>query len=477
MKVVPGSLRGKVTLGYIVGLVLMVGLVVVNWRNLAHLQKIVSSAEQLTRISTAVLEARRYEKNFFLYRQSRDYSDLLAFSGEAQNLVADNRDTLVLFAEEEILDGLEDNLQGYLALLQSVVIQPSEEHEAWESRVRAKGQEIAEAAEKLSRTEHRVMERTLHSSRLILLGSVGFVFAFGLGLSIFFFRLLIRPLKLIEQHMDRITGGDLSLIPFRSQDRELVSLNRAFHRMLYEIETSQQHIIQSEKLASFGTLLFGVAHEINNPLSNILTSAQILGEELEEADPGYKRELLSQIEDETDRAKDIVRSILDYSRKGEKERVELLALVYEAVRFVRGDLPAKIDIEVRIPAGLFVFADRQGLQQAFLNLLKNSIESMPAEGKITIRARVTSKGMIEVVFKDTGAGIPHEAQSKIFDPFFTTKEGQKGSGLGLFIVHNMVTEHAGTIGVQSDPGHGTAFVILLPAKEKEDGAQSQTADS
>ena len=477
MKVVPGSLRGKAALGYIVGLVLMIGLVVVNWRNLSHLQTIASSAEELSRLSTTTLEARRYEKNFFLYRQSGDYNDLIAFSTEAKDLIAQNRGALTLFAEEEALDKLDNNLRDYLLLLRDVVSQPAAEHEAWEKRVRAKGQEIVTVAEEFARTEHRVMAETLRSSRLILLGSAAFVFAFGLGLSIFFFRLLIRPLRLIQRHMDRITDGDLSLIPFRSQDRELVSLNRAFHRMLYEIEARQQLVVQSEKLASFGTLLFGVAHEINNPLSNILTSAQILKEELEEADPGYKRELLSQIEDETERASDIVRSILDYSRKGKKERVEMLALVYEAVRFIRGDLPAKIEIEVKIPAGLFVFADRQGLQQAFLNLLKNSIESMPAEGKITVRTRVTSKGMIEVVFQDTGTGISHEAQSKIFDPFFSTKEGEKGSGIGLFIVHNIVTEHAGTISVHSEPGHGTAFVIHLPAKEKEEVEQSQTADS
>ena len=104
MKVVPESLRGKVALGYVVGLMLMVGLVGANWKNLRHLQTIVSSAEQLARLSTAVLEARRYEKNFFLYRQSSDYNDLIDFSREAKNLIAENRGALGLFAEEDAVN-------------------------------------------------------------------------------------------------------------------------------------------------------------------------------------------------------------------------------------------------------------------------------------------------------------------------------------------------------------------------------------
>jgi len=267
--------------------------------------------------------------------------------------------------------------------------------------------------------------------------------------------------------MDRIAEGDLALIPFRSQDRELVSLNKAFQRMLHEIEARQQHIMQSEKLASFGTLLFGVAHELNNPLSNIMTSCQILAEEIEEANPAYQRELLSQIEGETDRAKDIVRSILDYSRKRDKEPVQLVQLVYESIRFIRGDLPAKVEISVDMPSeGLSVFVDRQGMQQAFLNLIKNAIESMPGEGAITIQAAATPEGKVKIEFRDTGSGIPHDLSDKIFDPFFTTKESKKGSGLGLFIVHKIISEHGGAISVSSEPGRGTVFTVLLPLKEE-----------
>jgi len=275
--------------------------------------------------------------------------------------------------------------------------------------------------------------------------------------------------------MNRIVEGDFDLIPFRSQHRELVSLNRAFNSMLQELDHRQNQIVQSEKYASFGTLLFGVAHELNNPLSNILSSCQILQEEIEEAGLDYKKELLSQIEGETERARDIVRSTLDYSRKRDREKVKLLETVYETVRFMRGDLPAKVEIEVNIPDGLTVLVDRQGLQQAFLNLLKNGIESVKGEGKISIRAKGLPEGRVEIRFTDTGEGMAQEVLSKVFDPFFTTKDAGEGSGLGLFIVHKIIKESNGTIMVQSEKGYGTTFLITLPSQGTDDGKEGTTA--
>ena len=189
----------------------------------------------------------------------------------------------------------------------------------------------------------------------------------------------------------------------------------------------------------------------------------------------YKKELLSQIEGETERARDIVRSTLDYSRKRDREKLKLLDMVYETIRFVKGDLPAKVEIEVKIPDGLTVFADRQGLQQAFLNLFKNGIEAMRGEGKISIGARGLPTGRVEIRFNDTGEGMAPEILSKVFDPFFTTKDAGKGSGLGLFIVHKIIKENDGAILVQSEKGYGTTFLIALPSRETGDEEEIATA--
>jgi len=122
--------------------------------------------------------------------------------------------------------------------------------------------------------------------------------------------------------------------------------------------------------------------------------------------------------------------------------------------------------------GLSVLVDRQGMQQAFLNLIKNAIESMPGEGQITISAGTTPDGKVQITVHDTGSGIPLELRGKIFDPFFTTKEGKKGSGLGLFLVHKIITENEGAISVHSEQGRGTVFTILLPLKEADHDRKS-----
>jgi signal transduction histidine kinase len=254
-----------------------------------------------------------------------------------------------------------------------------------------------------------------------------------------------------------------------SKDRELVSLNRAFNRMLTELEWRQQHLVRSEKLASLGTLLFGVAHDLNNPLSNISTSTQILREEMDGADTAYKKELVAQIEEETDRARDIVRSLLDFSKTGAREATNLEKTVNDAIRFIKNEVPPKIEIGVKVPPAITVFADRQQLQQVFLNLIKNAVEAIPGEGRISISAR-KAKDHAEIKFADTGAGIEPGMVSKIFDPFFTTKGTKTGYGLGLFIVHNIIEEHGGTIDVGSEVGRGTTFLIKLPLKEPEKDA-------
>jgi len=260
--------------------------------------------------------------------------------------------------------------------------------------------------------------------------------------------------------------------------------------MLKELELRQRHLVQSEKLASLGTLLSGVAHELNNPLSNISTSGQILAEEIDSTDHAYKKELVDQINEQTDRARNIVRSLLEYSRDKDftDRQLPLRELFEETIRFVKGQLPPSVSVTVDVPGDLVITADKQRIQQAFLNLIKNGIEAIPGEGAVSIRARkhraidkagddtgiynylkyrgkcTLEDDTIDIEIRDTGEGIPADLLPKVFDPFFTTKDVGKGSGLGLFIVHEIIEEHDGCIAVDSEPGKGTTFLIRLPVK-------------
>ena len=162
------SLRGKVVLGYLIGLLLMIGLVVVNWWNLQHLQKIVAVGEDVSRFTNIILEVRRYEKNLFLYSESEDYRELKRFSEEAHDLLIEHRDAFSFFMEENKLRELEGVLEEYRGLLtQGERRQPSERSE-WEKTLRLRGQFVVAITEDLSRTEHRTIEEALGDSRTTL---------------------------------------------------------------------------------------------------------------------------------------------------------------------------------------------------------------------------------------------------------------------------------------------------------------------
>jgi signal transduction histidine kinase len=258
-------------------------------------------------------------------------------------------------------------------------------------------------------------------------------------------------------------------------EQEIRSLLTAFNRMTKELQMRQHQLVQSEKLAALGTLLSGVAHELNNPLSNISTSAQILGEEIEEDNVEFKKNLIGQIEIQSDKARDIVRTLLEFSRIKEfkKEKLFLKKLVEETILLIRGHAPSEVVIAVDIPEDLSIIVDKQRMQQVLLNLIKNGIDAVQGNGHIWISALGTGCGTgldeVEILIEDDGPGIDAEHVNRIFDPFFTTKDVGKGSGLGLFIVHDIIEWHGGSISVDSRPGLGTTFIIWLPGEQQEHG--------
>jgi signal transduction histidine kinase len=284
--------------------------------------------------------------------------------------------------------------------------------------------------------------------------------------------------------MAAVANGVRDQIDIPSQDREIVSLSHAFNHVLQELELRQKHLVRSEKLASLGTLLSGVAHELNNPLSNISTSCQILIEELASTDSEFTRELLQQIDEQTGRARNIVRSLLDFARDREfkREPLPLAELIAETLRFIKGQVPSRAAIVIKIPSDITIQGDKQRLQQVFLNLTKNALEALEGAGDITISAVQRSgrpsgeaarhfkslaqcelnEAAVEIEIRDNGHGIPPDVLPRIFDPFFTTKDVGKGSGLGLFVVFEIIEEHGGCIAAESEPGKGSVFYLRLP---------------
>jgi signal transduction histidine kinase len=239
----------------------------------------------------------------------------------------------------------------------------------------------------------------------------------------------------------------------------------AFNRMISELHKRQDQLVQAQKLSSLGILTSGIAHQLNNPLNNISTSCQILIEELKAGD-GFIRKLLTNIDQEVDRARDIVKGLLEFCREREFQLgwVNLASLTIKTVRLISSQLPAGVEVTTDIPEDLDIHADGQKLQEVLLNLLLNAAQAMPdGSGRIAVAASEDAgSGQVEISVRDSGCGIPEENLTKIFDPFFSTKEVGFGTGLGLSVAHGIVERHGGTLTVKSKVGEGSVFTIRLP---------------
>ena len=236
-----------------------------------------------------------------------------------------------------------------------------------------------------------------------------------------------------------------------------------------EQEELQRRLFSSSKLAAVGELAAGVAHEINNPLTGILGSAMLL----KSIDPANEelQKRLSVIESETMRARDIVRGLLDFARQGNHMKTaptSIRQLIENTLFLVRHQTDlSRIQVRTHFAAGIPELAvDANKLKQVFLNIIHNAVQSMSANGELDITAIVsTMRGggkTVEIRFKDTGCGMDDAAMARIFDPFYTTKRVGEGTGLGLSVSHRFVSEHGGEIRVESEPGAGSTFIVVLP---------------
>jgi two-component system NtrC family sensor kinase len=231
-------------------------------------------------------------------------------------------------------------------------------------------------------------------------------------------------------------------------------------------------VARAEKLAAIGRLAAGVVHEINNPLATISACAEALesrvseGEFKESAALDDLREYLGLIRSEAFRCKMITNGLLDFSRTRATAHVlvNLADVISSATRLLshqrRGE---KVEFHIETPGDLPpVSGDAGQLQQAVIALATNAIDAMPEGGLLTISSKANEKHVL-VEVSDTGVGIPQQNITRIFEPFFTTKEIGKGTGLGLAVCYGILTEHGGSLDVQSTPGIGTTFTISLPA--------------
>ncbi len=309
-------------------------------------------------------------------------------------------------------------------------------------------------------------------------------------IGIFVRRSVSHPVRALVDETKRIASGDLgSTLKIESKD-EIGELADSFNRMTrdlskaqeelkewskvlekrveertQELKRTQEQLVQSEKLASLGKLAAGIAHEINNPLTGILTYSSLLLKENKE-NPQMKEDL-EVIVNETTRCRKIVKGLLEFARQTEpsKSPADINKVLEETLSLLENQaLFHNIKVEKKLKENLpTVMMDTDQIKQVFMNIIINAAEAMSQGGTLTIQSDSDpQKKFTEVSFIDTGPGIPEENLSKIFDPFFTTKRSGKGTGLGLSVSYGIIQRHDGFLEVTSQLGKGSTFTVKLP---------------
>ncbi len=437
--------------------------------NILELKSDLTIIEDYYTLANNVLELRRFEKNliFDLGKTSYNYEHVLHYlTTVEENSIRLTKKIIHTVGEQEYLQFKKDT-QEYKENLAVGMLTNTDATE-----IRARGQSMVNFTENLVNLKRKEIHTTLHNT---LVGFLIFlVGGFILVVGVFFMQTksILHRLAFIQNSTKKLTSGDWEPIDDdTSREDEISNLIEAFNQMIKETKIKQKQLIQSEKLASIGIFSSGVAHELNNPLNNISLTVDTLQEEFDDLSVGEAKEMIANIIMQTDRASNVVRNLLDFSRDTSaipEDEIDMRKVIDGTVKLIGNQLKLEnIQLDMDISDTLSpVRGDFQQLQQVFLNLFLNSIYSISESGLVTIEAKEDSNNMIRIDFSDTGCGIPADKLETIFDPFFTTKPLGEGTGLGLSIVHNIIWKHNGFMEVKSKAGRGTTFSILLPVVDK-----------
>jgi two-component system, NtrC family, sensor kinase len=422
-------------------------------------------------LNNTILEARRYEKNFLLYNENGAFQENKRYLAKAISTEGEILSKSGKLKLAPLLKKLDKLIMAYgenSEQLAQNMPHASTEYTQIVDRLRDKGKQMTELTEEIVDFERQQIHASLGVLKKQLVAWSAFALMLGILLPFLMFLKIFEPLSIIKKATEDIARGRFNSIKVIDTKDEMQQVMEAFNTMVRELERRQDQLVQSKKLSSIGTLTAGVAHQLNNPLNNISTSCQIAIDELASGDAELLSRMLKNIDQETMRARDVVKGLLEFSRVQEfsLRPSQLSDVVRRSMRLVESQIPADIEMVMEIPDHLMLPMDTQRMQEVFINLIINAAQSIRDKGRITLTASTdenTDEIVIEV--RDTGQGIPEEIQGQLFDPFYTTKEEGHGTGLGLSVVYGIIQKHQGNITVQSQPGKGASFFIRLPINQ------------
>lgn len=469
------SLHSKILFGYSAVGVLFVILVSSALVQFRLLQEELSKQKEVTTFYDELRDARRLEKNFLLHEKLSDLEGAIA-QGEAALQAFDRVRGMPIALSGEEANSVSLYISQLRDLLDSVrqaSVTQAQIEQAFQS-----GSKALKLGERLNLDAQEKVEAALQRHDSYLVRTIWVSLALGLIAGLLVTRSVVRPLREIETSLSKVARGEVGQVDGNDAGDEVESLTRSINNTLRELETRQASLARSSRLVALGTMLSGVAHELNNPLSNISSSCQILQEEWSELPDQQTRLLLGQIDDQVMRSQRIVSSLLNFAGSTTLHRVprNLLELVNESLAQLRNVMPSGISLSIDIDPQLVINVDPLRFQQVLINVIKNALDAISGAGRIAIRAwreEFPEGHGTTLEIEDNGQGIPGEVLPRIFDPFFTTKPVGKGTGLGLFVTHEIVSLHGGIISAEAVATGGTRLWMHIPDHLDSEGEKRE----
>jgi signal transduction histidine kinase len=450
-------------------------MIVVNYNDFRLLTGTMQFFQLSEDLNNSILEMRRHEKNYFLFQQDFNYEENLTYTNLLDLMLQREKDSLTTAIGEKNYKRFTKYLSEYSKLMEALRKKSPRKSDCCVelmANIRETGKNLLLFANQLVNTERREINNRLQKMVTIPIVNLGVLIILLIFIVFFISEKIVRPLARITRESEQIAqGAYLRITHFGEPGNEIHGLVAAVNYMMKELESRQEQLVQSRKIAAVGTLTSGIAHELNNPINNMSLILESLIEDGENMSRSECVQLYEEAMDQTDRASETVKNLLEFSRAShpKMETVSLEELVVKTARLVKNELQVNnIKFSKKTLDSLpNIRVDRSGIQQVLLNLFINSIQAMPKGGELKVTAqRNDSLNEVRIDVEDTGEGIPAAQLDNIFDPFFTTKKEGEGTGLGLSVSYSIIKNHGGRIEVQSIPRQSTCFSIFLPLNIK-----------
>jgi len=425
------------------------------------------------RLANEIQHARRIEKNYFLY--GTDLSEINEHIANSEKLIDQASLELGHVVGRQEIENIREDLNQYSRIAGEFIAKgadPEFKHSSqfaeMAQTLRNYGSKMLELSLDISKKERQVISSTILTAKRIHIILLAALLALSIFIVLNITRHIIGRLNRLMGATQRFAEGDFTPItPTRKYKDEFSHLAIAFNHMMYELERRQRLLVESHKLRAVGNLTAGIAHELNNPLNNIILTSEMMKSGYKELSDEECEDMINDLVVQGERAQQVVKNLLDFARESETktEYLRVDKLISETIQLVKNQTKlSKVKLIENIKPNLPpIYGDRKLLIQVLLNLFINAIDAMPDGGDLTISVTEDKKtGFLAVQVSDTGVGIPEHLLKSIFNPFFTTKTVGRGTGLGLSVSRGIIEKHGGHIDVESKVGQGSTFIVYLP---------------